>query len=80
LRVRGGCEVDLVCREGSTLVLVEVKARRTGDPAEAVGVSRQRALQRSADVLLAEHLWAREVRIDVVAIRWPTLRRLRGAV
>ena len=80
LRVRGGCEVDIVCREGTTLVLVEVKARRSGEPAAAVDASRQRALRRSADVLLAEHRWARDVRIDVVAIRWPMLRRLRGAV
>ena len=54
LRIRGAGEVDVLARSGSTLVLVEVKARRRGEPAEAVGPERQRSLRRCAEVLLAE--------------------------
>ncbi len=45
---RGG-EVDLVCREGDTLVFVEVKTRSSGEfgaPAEAVTRSKQRLIAR----------------------------------
>jgi putative endonuclease len=74
VRVRGGCEVDVVGRRGTTLVLVEVKARRGGGSAEAVVASRQRALRRAAEQLLADpqHAWAGRVRFDVVG--WDGLR------
>ena len=39
-RVRGACEVDIVARYGRTLAVVEVKARRAGGSAEAVGPDR----------------------------------------
>ena len=70
LRVPGGCEIDVVGRSGSTLVLCEVKARRAGDAGAAVSDSRRRALARSAEILLAEgaYGWAREARFDVVAV------------
>lgn len=44
-------EIDLVARDGSCLVFVEVKYRRnrhTGHPAEAVDVRKQRKIARTA--------------------------------
>ena len=50
-RVRGACEVDIVARYGRTLAVVEVKARRAGGAAEAVGPERVAGLARSAQWL-----------------------------
>ena len=50
-RARGGGEVDLVCRDGKTLVFVEVKTRTRedfGTPAEAVTPAKQRLIARGA--------------------------------
>jgi putative endonuclease len=43
-KARGGGEIDVVCRDGDTLVFVEVKTRRNdefGRPIEAVGRQKQ---------------------------------------
>jgi putative endonuclease len=43
-KVRGGGEIDIVCRDADTLVFVEVKTRRSvefGRPIEAVGREKQ---------------------------------------
>jgi putative endonuclease len=81
LRIRGAGEIDVLARSGRTLVVVEVKARRRGDPAEAVGPERQRMLRRCAEVLLADpaQAWATDVRFDVVAVTGFRIRVLRGA-
>jgi putative endonuclease len=81
LRIRGACEIDVLARTGRTLVVVEVKARRRGEPAEAVGRERQRSLRRCGEVLLADpaHAWAETVRFDVVAVTGVRFRHLRGA-
>jgi putative endonuclease len=79
--IRGACEIDLLARSGRTLVVVEVKARRRGEPAEAVGAERQRALRRCGDALLADpaNSWADSLRFDVIAIQGVRVRHLRGA-
>jgi putative endonuclease len=67
-----GREVDVVARRGSTLVVVEVKARRRGRrglPEEMVGRHQRRRLLQAAEVLLAADHRARTVRVDVVAVR-----------
>ena len=81
VRVRGAAEVDLLARAGSTLVLVEVKARRAGGAAEAVDERRRRNLRRAGEVLLADpaHSWASAVRFDVVALDGFSIRYLRDA-
>ena len=46
-----GGEVDIVCRDGDTLVFVEVKTRSSdafGKPAEAVTAAKQRLIARGA--------------------------------
>ncbi len=65
-------EIDIVAREGGTIVFVEVKARLTaefGTAAEAVTFRKQRQLARMAVEYLARHrLAACPCRFDVVAI------------
>ena len=74
VRVRGAVEVDIVARSGSTLVLVEVKARAADSGLEAVDARRRHGLRRAGEQLLADpaYAWARTLRFDVVA--WHGLR------
>ena len=65
-------EIDLVVRRGRTLVVCEVKARRSdayGPAAAAVGPVKQQRLRRLAAAwLAASGVRGVEVRFDVVAI------------
>ena len=68
----GRGELDLVCRRGSDLVVVEVKTRRShrfGHPSSAVTRTKLDQLRRLTGAWLAQSRWQpREVRIDVIAI------------
>ena len=68
-------ELDIVARQGDTLVFVEVKARATlrfGTPGEAVGWRKQRQLVLMArDFLARSRLWRVPCRFDVVAVLVP---------
>lgn len=78
-RVRGG-EIDLVCREGKTLVFVEVRLRRRGDFGGA-GASITRSKRRRL-LLAAQHYLMRQpdalcrfdavlmASLDEAAIEW----------
>jgi putative endonuclease len=69
-------EIDLIAREGDTLVFVEVKARRHGVPAEAVTPEKQRRITLAAMHFLGRYrLHEVRSRFDVVAIIWPDDRR-----
>jgi putative endonuclease len=66
-------ELDVVAREGDTLVIVEVRMRASklyGGAAASVGVGKQTRIIRAAAQLLQHHknLAALRVRFDVVAI------------
>lgn len=64
-------EIDIVARDGRTVVFCEVKTRssaRYGVPAEAVTPAKLRRLRRLAVLWLAEHPGGDEVRFDVVSI------------
>jgi putative endonuclease len=70
---RGG-EIDLVMRDGETLVFVEVRFRKSdryGTPAESVTASKQRKLLQTAQLyLLANPAWRKHpCRFDIVAAR-----------
>jgi putative endonuclease len=66
-------EVDIVARDGDTIVFVEVKSRRSetyGDPQLAVGPTKQKKLSRVAVKYLEErHLYSCNARFDVVAVK-----------
>ena len=70
-RQRGG-ELDIIARDGATLVFVEVKAREGrafGHAAEAVtSTKRRRIAQLALDYVVRHSLTASPCRFDVVAI------------
>ncbi|MBI4591293.1 MAG: YraN family protein [Candidatus Rokubacteria bacterium] len=82
-------EIDLVARDGETLVFVEVKTRRESEgdsPQAAVTVGKQRRLGRLAQhYLKLKRLGEAPCRFDVVAItlddadRTKAIRHLRAA-
>ncbi|MDY0268265.1 YraN family protein [Trichloromonas sp.] len=64
-------EIDILARDGKTLVFVEVKTRRGlafGTPQEAVGPAKRRQILRAAQWHLAAVAYRTTVRFDVVAI------------
>src|SRR6185295_12337106 len=72
-RQRGG-ELDIIARDGPTLVFVEVKARdgrAFGDAADAVtGFKRRRITRLARDYMMRQHLSDCPCRFDVVAIHF----------
>lgn len=70
-RARSG-ELDLIAKEGDTLVFVEVKTRRAGaavGPFEAVTAAKRRQMARVAlDYLTRSGVGERPARFDVVAV------------
>ena len=65
-------ELDIVARDGETLVFVEVRTRRSarfGSPEESVGFSKRQKLSRLAAFYLHRHgLFDVPARFDVVAV------------
>ena len=66
-------ELDLVCREGAVLVVVEVKARSSGalvSGRDSIGHAKRRRLVPAARHYLMRHpIWqGRPLRFDVVAV------------
>lgn len=76
-------EIDIIAKEGSTIVFVEVKRRsslRYGQPAEAVNRTKQLHILRTAALYLAENGWDdAPVRFDVVEVLPGELRQIRSA-
>src|SRR5919198_2261343 len=72
-RRRSG-ELDIVARDGPTIVFVEVKAREGrefGDPGEAVTAAKRRRMTRLAvDYVTRNHLTGCPCRFDVVSIHF----------
>ena len=70
-RKRGG-EIDIVARDGRTIVFIEVKAREGrdfGEAVEAVTLWKRRRITRTAvDYLTRHHLHESPCRFDVVAV------------
>jgi putative endonuclease len=64
-------EIDLIMRDGDTLVFVEVRFRssdRFGTPAETVGPHKQRRLAAAAGLYLQKNAFNIPCRFDVIAI------------
>lgn len=79
-------ELDLVCKDGGTLVFVEVKTRggmAFGRGHEAVDARKQRRVMRTAEAYLARHPHGGPCRFDVVSVACgpdgPHLEHLEGA-
>src|SRR5699024_1148519 len=74
-------EMDIIARDGDTLVVCEVKTRRQvgyGTPLEAVTPDKARRLRRLAGYWLQRHpVDATSVRIDVVCVLVPVRGRPR---
>jgi putative endonuclease len=69
-RARRG-ELDLICRRGAELVVVEVKTRTDdsfGTPAEAVGPRKRRALMAAATEYRALSQWRGAIRYAIVGL------------
>lgn len=82
-RSRGG-EIDLVARDGSCLVFVEVKYRtdgRMGTALEAVDARKQKKIIQTARYYLARHGCAADTpcRFDVVAVTGKEITHLENA-
>lgn len=71
---RYGGELDIIARDGPTLVFIEVKARDSrgfGDPAEAVtAIKRRRIIRVALDYVARHHLGDCPCRFDVVSIHF----------
>jgi putative endonuclease len=72
-------ELDLVTRDGNTLVFVEVRStaqEETERPAASVDTEKQRRLTRLAQAFLQRYrLGEVACRFDVLAISWPTAKK-----
>jgi putative endonuclease len=65
-------EIDLVARDDDTVVFVEVKTRRQGEPALAVTLEKQRRITLAALHFLKRYgLLEQRCRFDVVTVIWP---------
>lgn len=68
-------EIDIIAREGKTLVFVEVKTRAYDDPTpeEQVNPEKQQQIQKAAKFYLSRYGFPQPpARFDVIAIVWPT--------
>lgn len=78
-RTRAG-EIDVVARDGDTLVFIEVKARRSrrfGAAVDAItGQKRRKLLQMASFYILARRLGHARCRFDVVTVTFGTGERL----
>jgi putative endonuclease len=77
-------EIDLVMRDGDTVVFVEVRYRRGktfGGAAASVTHAKQRKLISAANLWLGWHPWdaSRPCRFDVVAFEGDEVEWIRGA-
>ncbi|MDE7074115.1 MAG: YraN family protein [Odoribacter sp.] len=63
-------EVDIICRQGDLLVVVEVKSRREGEerPAELLNAAKRRRLRTAAEAYLRAKGLEAEVRFDLVVV------------
>ena len=66
-------EIDIVAKDGKTIVFVEVKSRKTeefGEPEQAVGKAKQRRMSLLSLYYLAQNqLTTKNARFDVVAVK-----------
>ena len=67
----GHHDLDIVAKEGNSLVIVEVKTRRNrlfGDPEEAIDYKKRRNLQSAINHYVKSHHFGSSVRFDIISI------------
>ena len=70
-------EIDIIARDGKTLVFVEVKTRLYDDPTpeEQINAVKQHQITKSAKLYLSRYGFPQPpARFDIVAVIWPTGR------
>ena len=75
-------EIDLIARDGGTLVFVEVKTRPNGrldDGLRAVNADKRKHIRWAARVYLNGNSWTGPVRFDVIEISAAGLRHVKNA-
>ncbi len=80
VRIRGLGEIDILAREGDTLVVVEVRTRKGGRahaPEDSVGPRKQAKLAALAQAIALEQEWEGPLRVDLVAVELTRDGRLR---
>lgn len=67
-------EVDIIARDGDTLVFVEVKTRAYDDPSpeEQVNHAKHHQITKVAKMFLSRYGGRPRARFDIIAIVWPT--------
>ena len=81
-RCRGG-ELDLIMRDGATMVFVEVRKRAGsafGGAAASIGPAKQARLVKAAETWLQRYRMPPACRFDVIAIDGDALSWLRNAI
>lgn len=64
-------EIDLICRDGATLVFVEVKLRYSkqfGNPEDAVVGKKFERLEKSIEFYVTGNAWKGDYRLDIVTV------------
>ena len=67
----GHHDLDIVAKDGNTLVIVEVKTRRNrlfGNPEEAIDYKKRKSLQSAINHYIKSHCTGQEVRFDIISI------------
>ena len=67
----GSEEVDIIAREGNTLIIAEVKTRKStyfGEPEIAVNNKKKKILVRAADAYIEQKKMNFEVRFDIISV------------
>ncbi|MCM1258047.1 MAG: YraN family protein [Roseburia sp.] len=77
-------EIDIIAREGDTLVFAEVKYRKSeklGNPLEAVDLRKQRKICKTALYYIAKHRVSNDIpcRFDVIGIVGDDITHIKNA-
>ena len=67
----GHHDLDIVAKDGNTLVIVEVKTRRNrlfGNPEEAIDYKKRMSLQSAINHYVKSHRTGRDIRFDIISI------------
>lgn len=67
----GHHDLDIIAKDGRTLVIVEVKTRRNrifGDPEEAIDYRKRQNLQSAINHYVKSHCFYSQVRFDIISI------------